>query len=71
MTLYDEPREDGILHCTVSGIVKHGDQGYGFKLTFLDEVTARHQKEVMVSYLESLGFIVTVRKSYFDGGKEE
>jgi hypothetical protein len=61
--------KDGILHCTVSGIIKHNSQGYGFKLTFLDEKVARHQKETIVSYLESLGFIMTVRKGYFDGGK--
>ena len=58
-----------ISHVVIGGIIGHGSQ-YGFKLSFLDVEDARKMKENLKSFFESQDIICTVRRGYFDGGKE-
>jgi hypothetical protein len=54
-------------HCTISGIINHGDQGYGFKLTFLSIKDAQHAKKQISNFLEhGQDYILTVREAYHD-----
>lgn len=50
----------------LTGIIKHTDSGYAFKVSMFTPGDANKMKKKINQILSDEGYVVTVRKGYFD-----
>jgi hypothetical protein len=52
--------------CTLGGILKHKDNGYGFKVSFSDVEAAQYYKDMIFWIIKNDKVSINIEKGYFD-----